>query len=96
MNILIFRAGHLGDTLIALPAMRMIRAAYPQTSVYLIYPKHLRKAYIAPKEQLEKTEIFSGFIEHPFGESFFERMRALLKRLFLIPKLRWSISKFSR
>jgi len=88
MNILIFRAGHLGDTLVALPAIRMIQAAYPEASIYLLYPKHQQKPYITPKDLLAPTRIFSGFIEYPFSDSLAGRLRASLKRVRLLLNLR--------
>jgi ADP-heptose:LPS heptosyltransferase len=88
MNILIFRTGQLGDTLVSLPAIRRIKEAYPEASLYLLYAHHTGKKYVAPPALLEGAHLFSGFIEYPVGESLTGRLKALADRVRLIFKLR--------
>ena len=88
MNILIFRTGQLGDTLVSLPAMHSIKAAFPNASLYLLYAHHVGKQYVSPPSLLEGADLFAGFIEYPVGESVTSRAQALVARLKLIRDLR--------
>lgn len=58
-RILVYRTGQLGDTLVALPAMRAIRAAYPEAEMILLTDSHPGKGFVSSWDVLEATGIFS-------------------------------------
>ena len=88
MNILIFRTGQLGDTLVSLPAIRSIKAAFPNASLYLLHAHHVGKQYVSPPSLLEGAGLFAGFIEYPVGATLISGAQALFARLKLMRDLR--------
>lgn len=58
-RILVYRTGQLGDTLVALPAMRAIRAKYPDAELILLTDSHPGKGFVSSWDVLEATGIFS-------------------------------------
>jgi asparagine synthase (glutamine-hydrolysing) len=50
LKILIFRYGQLGDTLIALPAIRVVRQQYPDAEITLLCDKHASTNWVLAKE----------------------------------------------
>jgi heptosyltransferase III len=53
-KILLFRLGHLGDTLIALPALHSIRSSFPQAKISLLSNLYPSSERIAPEQVLPK------------------------------------------
>ncbi len=70
-NILVFRTGQLGDTIVSLPAIHAIRAAYPDHKLVLLTPNQPENL-VSPLEILGATKIFSRvlFYVPPFAGSF--------------------------
>ena len=65
-KILIFRIGHLGDTLVALPAFWAVRKAYPNAQISLISNADLKNPhYISPQSVLPQSGLFDEFITYP-------------------------------
>ena len=58
-RILIYRTGQLGDTLVALPAMRAIRDAYPDSELILLTDYHPGRGFVSSWDILESTGLFS-------------------------------------
>jgi asparagine synthase (glutamine-hydrolysing) len=84
-RILVYRIGQLGDTIIALPAMRAVRAHCPDATIELLCDRHEHSGYVLAAEILEPTGIFDGFITYDLN-----RKRAVRRSQFieLIPTLR--------
>ena len=57
-KILIFHIGHLGDTVIILPSLHLLRSSYPTASFYLLTDKILEKRYISAAELFSHTDYF--------------------------------------
>lgn len=57
-NILVFRTGQLGDTIVSLPAIHAIRAAYPDHNLILLTPRQ-DDYLVSPLELLNGAQIFS-------------------------------------
>jgi ADP-heptose:LPS heptosyltransferase len=51
-NILIFRLGQLGDTLVCLPALQAIRENFPNTCISMLTDGYANSAYVSPSEIL--------------------------------------------
>jgi ADP-heptose:LPS heptosyltransferase len=60
-NILVFRTGQLGDTIVSLPAIHAIRANYPNHRLILLTPTQ-SNYLVSPLEILGVTKIFSEVI----------------------------------
>jgi heptosyltransferase III len=58
-RILVYRTGQLGDTLVALPAMRAIRNAYPDAELILLTDYHPGKGFVSSWDVLKATGLFS-------------------------------------
>ena len=59
MNILVYRTGHLGDTVVSLPAMRAVRAAYPKHELILLTDEQVNGETVSTWEILQATGLFS-------------------------------------
>jgi len=63
-NILVFRTGQLGDTIVSLPAIHAIRARYPQHRLILLTPVQPQGSLVSPLEILGATKIFSRILTY--------------------------------
>ena len=64
---LIYRLGSLGDTIVALPALRLVARAYPEAERWML-TNFNTNAKAAPVSQvLDGTELVHGYIEYPVG-----------------------------
>jgi ADP-heptose:LPS heptosyltransferase len=65
-RILVFRVGHLGDTLVALPAFWAIRRAFPDAEMTLLSNNDLRnRHYISAQTVLPKEGLFDDWLTYP-------------------------------
>ena len=83
-KILIFRIGQLGDTIVALPSMHVIRQYFPNAHITLLSDRHQDKAYVFAKDLLANTNLFDDFISF---EANSEGV-SLRKMIALLPELR--------
>lgn len=85
-RILVFRIGHLGDNLVALPAYWAIRKALPDAHLCLLSNADSQNPhYISASSVIPKTGLFDSYLSYPTSISSFER---LLRSIELIRKLR--------
>lgn len=85
-NILIFRIGHLGDTIVALPALWSLRERFPTSRLTLLTNIDLRnRHYISPASVLPQNGLIDEFIAYPTNLRSVFKAAALLK---LIGELR--------
>jgi asparagine synthase (glutamine-hydrolysing) len=84
-RILVFRIGQLGDTIISLPAMSVVRRNFPEAHIALLSDRHPGKSYVLAPDLLQNAGIFDEFLTYPVedtGEiSKGSRMAALLARI---------------
>ncbi|HQZ82904.1 MAG TPA: hypothetical protein PLR83_06765, partial [Pyrinomonadaceae bacterium] len=72
-NILVMRIGHLGDTLVALPAFWVLRKAFPDAKITLLSNSDKKNPnYLAPRSILPASGIFDEFIDYPTNVSQIE------------------------
>src|SRR5690606_18827534 len=65
-NILVFRIGHLGDTLVSLPAFWAIRNTYPKAKLTLLSnADESNPGYISARAVLPETGLFDEWITYP-------------------------------
>jgi heptosyltransferase III len=80
-RILVFRIGELGDTLIALPALRAIRQAFPSAHVALLGNADDRGRHVTPQQILPDDGLIDNWISYPSDSQsgFADRVRLLAK-----------------
>jgi heptosyltransferase-3 len=100
-KILIFRTGHLGDTVIALPALWAIRDAFPDAQLTLLTNHDRRRPnYLSPSAVLPENGLIDAYEAYPTGVTGLRKLvetAALAFRLraarydaayYLMPRLR--------
>jgi len=76
-RILVFRIGQLGDTIVALPAMWLVRKNYPGAHIALLCDRHPGKRHVIASDLLRGSKIFDEYLSYPVSESgeFLRRRR---------------------
>ncbi|MEP7147991.1 MAG: glycosyltransferase family 9 protein [Acidobacteriota bacterium] len=65
-RILVFRTGHLGDTLVGVPAFRAIRDAYPKSKIaFLSSADQANPQYVSARDVLPEKGLFDEWISYP-------------------------------
>lgn len=88
MNILVFRTGFLGDTIVSLPALRAIRQTFPKAHLILLYGDAGKQSLVSPRALLDGTGIIDEFMPYPLSGKWRKGARALWHRLCLLRTLR--------
>lgn len=84
-KILVFRVGHLGDTLVALPAFWTIRNTYPNAHITLLSNISLESsAYPTPRGVIPPTGLFDSFLSYPTQAGKLTALTGLIKLFFQI------------
>jgi ADP-heptose:LPS heptosyltransferase len=80
-RVLIFRMGSLGDTIVALPALRLVARAFPEAERRILtnFPVSNRAPPLA--EVLDGTDLASGFFAYPAGTRRPSALWGLLREL---------------
>jgi ADP-heptose:LPS heptosyltransferase len=80
-RILVFRIGQLGDTLIALPALRAIRDAFPLAHISLLGNADQRGIQVTPQQILPANGLIDDWICYPSRQpgAFSARLQMLRK-----------------
>lgn len=68
-RILVFRIGQLGDTIVALPAMWVVRKSFADAHIVLLCDLHPGKAYVTSSTLLRGSKIFDEYLSYPVSES---------------------------
>lgn len=64
-RILVYRIGSLGDTVVALPAMRRVQTCFPQAHLTLLTDVQPGGAGVSPRAVLDGAGLFDEFLEYP-------------------------------
>ncbi len=82
-NVLIFRIGSLGDTLVALPAFHLIRTEYPNSQITLLTNTPADGGIkAAPSHQiLIGSELIDNYIEYPHGQISFKSFVKVINQI---------------
>ena len=62
-NILIYRTGSLGDTIVSLPAIQLIKNINPDCKIYYLCVKNLDSDAVSPLKILKKVKLVDHFLE---------------------------------
>jgi len=66
-RILIYRVGSLGDTVVALPALRLIASAFPDAERWVLTNFNVNAKAAPMASVLEGTGLVHGYLEYPIG-----------------------------
>src|ERR1044072_5378007 len=50
MRVLVYRIGQLGDTIVALPALTVVRSAFPDAEITMLRDAHVEGNYVASED----------------------------------------------
>ena len=107
-KILVYRIGHLGDTLVSLPAFWGIRKSYPKAHVTLLTNSNPNNSnYILAQNVLPKEGLFDDWLIYPselkksqslltFSKLFFQIKRRNFDALFYLTTRNRSVSQIRR
>jgi ADP-heptose:LPS heptosyltransferase len=68
-RILVFRIGQLGDTIVSLPAMWVVRKTFPAAHVALLCDRHPGKSHVIASSLLRGSHIFDEYLSYPVAEA---------------------------
>lgn len=68
-SVLVFRAGSIGDTLVAVPALRAVRAHFHSAHITLLCDRQIGRSYVLASDLLADSGLVDSFIEYPFDRS---------------------------
>jgi heptosyltransferase III len=89
-RILVFRTGHLGDTLVAVPAFWAIREAFPSAEIaYLSSADLSNPTYVSARDVLPEKEMFDSWISYPNLSGGFRDVSSLLRLAFDLRRRRF-------
>jgi asparagine synthase (glutamine-hydrolysing) len=87
-RILVFRIGQLGDTIVALPAMWVVRKHFPNARLTLLCDRHPGKSYVLGADLLKDAGIFDQFESYVVDESALGSSLRPLRMVNLLSKIR--------
>ncbi len=68
-RVLVFRIGQLGDTIVAVPAMWLVRKSFPHAHVALLCDRHPGKSHVIASSLLRGSNIFDEYLSYPVAEA---------------------------
>ncbi|MDG4594412.1 MAG: glycosyltransferase family 9 protein [Candidatus Contendobacter sp.] len=80
-RILIYRLGSLGDTVVALPALRLIARAFPEAERWILTNFSISTKAAPLAEILDGTGLVHGYIEYPLGLRNVRKLLDLRRRI---------------
>ncbi|MEO6052092.1 MAG: glycosyltransferase family 9 protein [Pyrinomonadaceae bacterium] len=90
-NFLIFRIGHLGDTVVALPALWALRESFPDAKLTLLTNLDTRNPhYISPREVLPEKGLVDDWLTYPTNLGVVASAAGFLKLSFELRKRKFN------
>ena len=87
-RMLVFRIGQLGDTVVALPALWVLRQQFPQAHLTLLCDRHPGKRHVLASDLLAGAGVLDGFESYVVDGSFVGRLLRPVRMLALVARLR--------
>ena len=87
-RILVFRIGQLGDTIVALPALWVLRQQFPQAHLTLLCDRHPTKHHVLASDLLAGAGVLDAFESYVVDDSPVGRMLRPVRMLGLWARLR--------
>ena len=80
-RVLIYRLGSLGDTIVALPALRLIAQAFPDAERLMLTNFNINAKAAPVSQVLAGTQLIHGCIEYPIGVRNLSKLMQLRSRI---------------
>ncbi len=87
-NILIYRTGSLGDTLVALPALWVVRKHFAGARLSLLHDRQARGLFVSAEDVLRGSNLIDNFITYTVDFSAWGRFLSPLRKIVLLKRLR--------
>ena len=87
-NVLVFRIGSLGDTIVALPSLWAVREHFPRARLILLSEHHPRENRVLAKELLTGAGLLDDYLLYPVDNSTSGRWLRPLRMLRLLVAIR--------
>jgi ADP-heptose:LPS heptosyltransferase len=87
-RLLVFRIGQLGDTVVALPALWVLRRAFPQAHITLLCDRHPHGRFVLAADLLRGSGVVDEFVSYVVDGSRFGRWLRPVRMLALLTRLR--------
>jgi heptosyltransferase III len=87
-RILVYRVGSLGDTVVSLPALWVLKQNFPQADFVLLCEQHMDEGRLPGRALFEGSGIFSAYVSYPFSRSPWRRLAMPFHWLRLLWQLR--------
>jgi len=87
-RILIYHIGSLGDTLVSVPALHVIRERFRDAHLTLLSDSQVGKDYVRPQEILEGSGLVDNYLSYPVDKSRAGKFLRSLKMMHLLMALR--------
>ena len=78
-RIAIFRMGHLGDTVVALPAFWTVRKRFPDAYIVFFSQEHGKGSLAQQAEVLRRGTVFDDYLGYPAGGTKLDILRTLVR-----------------
>lgn len=87
-RLLVFRIGQLGDTVVALPALWVLRRAFPHAHITLLSDRHPDRRFVLAADLLRGSGVVDEFVSYVVDGSRFGRWLHPARMLALLTRLR--------
>lgn len=87
-NILIYRIGPLGENLVAIPSIWVIKKSFPEARLYLLAENRIGHKRLTGREIFEGSEIFEDYYYYPVFSSGWKKLVLPFFLLILLIRLR--------
>ncbi len=94
MKILIFRRGLLGDSLMTIPALKIIREKNKNINITYLSEKHINKNFVNPEKVLSNFKLVDNFLQFNVGSNKLFKIFEIIKFLISQRKQRYDLAYF--
>jgi heptosyltransferase III len=91
-NILILRRGLLGDSLVAIPALRLIKSTFPDSHICYVSDHHPERSFVSPKNVFCNLNLVDSFLSWSVSRSIVFRIISLLSLIRTLRKVDWEMA----
>ena len=86
-NILVYRIGQLGDTIVSIPSIQFFREIFPDATFTLMSDKLAGKKYVLAREVFQDTPFFNNYIYYSKTVDGRFQLKQKIAMLALVPRL---------
>ncbi len=94
MRILLFRRGLLGDSLMTIPALKIIRKQNKNANITFLSEKHKNKNLVSPKKVLSNFRLIDHFLQFNVGSNLLSKIYEIIKFLIIQRRQKYDYAYF--